>query len=85
MWRYRGGYWNLPVRNTESGQVVRKGKRGMTRLGVNKEKFKNHIAVFTDCGNIKILDFKNPNSNDYRIRFLFEEDCYKLKGKCLRK
>ena len=39
-----------------------------------KECFKNHIAIFTDYGNIKILDFKNPNSSNYRIRFLFEEE-----------
>lgn len=43
-----------------------------------KEKFKNHKAVFSDYGNIKILDFKNPDSSDYRIRFLFEEDYYRL-------
>lgn len=43
-----------------------------------KEKFKDHIATFTDYGNIKILDFKNPSSSDYRIRFLFEEDYYRL-------
>ena len=40
--------------------------------------FKNHIAKFTDYGNIKILDFKNPESENYRIRFLFEEDYCKL-------
>lgn len=43
-----------------------------------KEHFKNHIATFTDYGNIKILDFKRPNSSEYRIRFLFEEDYYRL-------
>lgn len=43
-----------------------------------KENFKNHIATFTDYGNIKILDFKEPNSSHYRIRFLFEEDYYRL-------
>lgn len=43
-----------------------------------KENFKNHKAKFTDYGNIKILDFKNPNSNNYRIRFLFEEDYCRL-------
>lgn len=43
-----------------------------------KEKFKNHIAKFSDYGNIKILDFKNLASSDYRIRFLFEEDYCKL-------
>lgn len=40
--------------------------------------FKEHIATLTDYGNIKILDFKNPKSNEYRIRFLFEEDYYRL-------
>ena len=43
-----------------------------------KEQFKNHIATFTDYGNIKILDFKNPNDSHYRIRFLFEEDYCRL-------
>lgn len=43
-----------------------------------KENFKNHIATFTDYGNIKMLDFKDPDSNNYRIRFLFEEDYYRL-------
>lgn len=42
------------------------------------DRFKNHVATFTDYNNIKILDFKNPNSNEYRIRFLFEEDYYRL-------
>ena len=43
-----------------------------------KENFKDHKATFTDFGNIKILDFKKPNSSYYRIRFLFEEDFYRL-------
>ena len=43
-----------------------------------KENFKNHKATFTDYGNIKILDFRRPNSSHYRIRFLFEEDYYRL-------
>lgn len=43
-----------------------------------KENFKNHIAKFTNYGNIKILDFKNPDSSNYRIRFLFEEDYCRL-------
>lgn len=47
-------------------------------LKKQKEHFKNHIAKFTDYGNIKILDFKNPNSSEYRIRFLFEEDYCRL-------
>lgn len=40
--------------------------------------FKYHVATFQDLGNIKILDFQKPGSNYYRIRFLFEEDCYRL-------
>ena len=50
----------------------------MTDLEKQREQFKNHIATFTDYGNIKILDFKNPNSSNYRIRFLFEEDYCRL-------
>ena len=47
-------------------------------LDFAKEKFKDHVATFTDYGIIKILDFGRPGSNDYRIRFLFEEDHYRL-------
>lgn len=47
-------------------------------LEKQKEHFKNHIATFTDYGNIKILDFKAPNTLEYRIRFLFEEDYCRL-------
>ena len=43
-----------------------------------KEHFKNHVATLTDYGNIKILDFKEPGTSHYRIRFLFEEDYYRL-------
>lgn len=50
----------------------------MLSLEKQKARFSNHKATFTDLGNIKIVDFKNPNSNDYRIRFLFEEDYYRL-------
>lgn len=42
------------------------------------ERFKNHKATFTDYGNIKILDFKKPGSIEYRIRFLFEEDYFRI-------
>lgn len=42
------------------------------------DRVKNHVAIFTDYGNIKILDFKSPNTSEYRIRFLFEEDYYRL-------
>ena len=47
-------------------------------LEKQKEQFKEHIASFTDYGNIKILDFKRPDSSEYRIRFLFEEDYCRL-------
>lgn len=50
----------------------------MIDLESQKENFKNHKATFTDYGNIKILDFKNPDSSEYRIRFLFEEDYCRL-------
>lgn len=43
-----------------------------------KKCFVNHKATLTDYGNIKILDFKNPNSSEYRIRFMFEEDYCRL-------
>jgi len=50
----------------------------MINLEKQKENFKNHIAKFTDYGNIKILDFKAPDTSHYRIRFLFEEDYCRL-------
>lgn len=50
----------------------------MINLERQKENFKNHIAKFTDYGNIKILDFKAPDTSNYRIRFLFEEDYCRL-------
>ena len=50
----------------------------MIDLEKQKKQFKNHIAKFTDYGNIKILDFKEPNTSHYRIRFLFEEDYCRL-------
>lgn len=43
-----------------------------------KKIFENHVATFTDYGNIKVLDFKAPDTNIYRIRFLFEEDYCRL-------
>lgn len=33
-------------------------------LEKQKENFKNHRATFKDLGNIKILDFKKPNSTE---------------------
>lgn len=56
----------------------KKKEKKMINLEEHKKYFKNHIATFTDLGNIKILDFKNPESIDYQIRFLFEEDYYRL-------
>ena len=50
----------------------------MIDLERQKENFKNHIATFTDYGNIKILDFKAPDTSHYRIRFMFEEDYCRL-------
>lgn len=50
----------------------------MFNLENQKEKFKNHKATFTNYGNIKILDFQEPGTSNYRIRFLFEEDYYRL-------
>lgn len=55
-----------------------KGAKTMMNIEKQKEHFKNHIVTFTDYGNIKILDFKNPKTSHYRIRFLFEEDYYRL-------
>lgn len=42
------------------------------------KRFKDHVARFTDYGNIKILDFQRPGHSIYRIRFLFQEDFYRL-------
>ena len=50
----------------------------MLNLEKQNENFKNHKATFTDYGNIKILDFKEPDTSHYRIRFLFEEDYCRL-------
>lgn len=47
-------------------------------LEIQKEYFKDHVATFQDLGDIKILDFQRPGSSEYRIRFLFEEDHYRL-------
>lgn len=50
----------------------------MINLEYQKQRFKDHVATFTDYGNIKILDFQNPGHCEYRIRFIFEEDHYRL-------
>lgn len=43
-------------------------------LELQKEMFADHIATLRDYGDIKILDFQKPESNYYRIRFIFEDD-----------
>lgn len=43
-------------------------------LELQKEMFADHIATLRDYGDIKIVDFQKPESNYYRIRFIFEED-----------
>lgn len=50
----------------------------MIDIEKQKKNFKDHVAKFTDYGNIKILDFQIPGSSEYRIRFLFQEDFYRL-------
>ena len=50
----------------------------MIDIEKQKKNFKDHVAKFTDYGNIKILDFQRPGSSEYRIRFLFQEDFYRL-------
>ena len=50
----------------------------MIDLKEQEKRFENHIATLADYGNIKVLDFKAPETNDDRIRFLFEEDYCKL-------
>lgn len=50
----------------------------MIDIEEQKKCFKDHVAKFTDYGNIKILDFQRPGSVTYRIRFLFQEDFYRL-------
>ena len=50
----------------------------MISLDYQKERFANHIATFTDLGFIKVLDYEEPGTSIYRIRFIFEEDHYRL-------
>lgn len=50
----------------------------MIDIETQKHNFDKHVATFADLGNLKILDFKNPDSIKYRIRFIFEEDWYRL-------
>lgn len=50
----------------------------MIDLECQKHNFKDHVATLEDYGPIKILNFKRPQSNEFRIRFLFDEDYYTL-------
>ena len=43
-------------------------------LELQKEIFTDHAATLRDYGDIKIVDFQKPESNYYRIRFIFEDD-----------
>lgn len=43
-------------------------------LELQKKEFADHIATLKDYGDIKVLDFQKPETNHYRIRFMFEED-----------
>ena len=43
-------------------------------LELQKKMFDDHVATLRDYGDIKIVDFQKPESNYYRIRFIFEED-----------
>ncbi|MEA4922183.1 MAG: hypothetical protein VB031_02310 [Eubacteriaceae bacterium] len=43
-----------------------------------KKLLKDHVAKLSDYGNIKVLDFKRPDSGVYRMRFIFEEDYCRL-------
>jgi hypothetical protein len=47
----------------------------MINLETAAEHFKDHVATFKDYGDIKILDFKRPESQHYHIRFTFDESC----------
>lgn len=40
--------------------------------------FRDHKAAFKDFGSIKILDFKKPDSREGRVRFIFEEENYRV-------
>lgn len=43
-------------------------------LELQKMEFADHVATLQDYGDIKVLDFQKPETNHYRIRFIFEED-----------
>lgn len=58
---------------------ITKGEKMMeNRTYCNNDNFKNHIATIEDYGKIKVLDFRNPKTSEYCIRFLFDESNYTL-------
>lgn len=42
------------------------------------KRFANHKATLMDYGDVKILDFKDPDCNTFHVRFLFDESQYTL-------
>ena len=42
-------------------------------LELQKKMFDDHVATLRDYGDIKIVDFQKPESNYYRIRFIFRK------------
>ena len=43
-----------------------------------KRQWKNHEAIVSDYGDIKVFDFREPGRNEGHIRFLFDESCCRL-------
>ena len=50
----------------------------MIDLEKEKKNFQNHVATFTDYGNIKILDFQRPGSNEDHYRLHISGDLGEL-------
>jgi len=50
----------------------------MFNLDAHKKHFERHIATFKKYGDIKVLDYKEPEREHYHIRFTFLEDMYTL-------
>lgn len=44
-------------------------------INLDADLFKDHVATLKDYGDIKILDFKKPESQHCHIRFTFDESC----------
>lgn len=50
----------------------------MTKERCKELYFKNHVASIKFCDNIVIIDYKDPSTTEGRIRFMFEEDYFRL-------